>query len=805
LAEEIRDYFEISYVPPGRMSAGMSCKITIKFTPQINQNIIDRFSVLAETGRIDIPLECTYKKSVVKVTEPLINFSKVIYGEDCTKKIILENVGALPTNIKIKNARGDTLKDRTETMSAYSRIQSVNQSQKRSNIDEDDNGSKGSQSQMDDFGAEEDIEEKKDVDILDQLKFNKSNRIGGYTTLEIPIKYEPKEIRKWSTTLTITFENFMDSPPIQIELVGECIDLPIYIEKPLYDMQICLMNHIYREKLIFYNRSNTAMKIQIAAPPETKKFFIFNPSFGYIQGENSLQIWLKLVLNKEIFNMCAKFMKKPNELIVPLKLIGAEQKLPVEFKVRVRITLDSFDIAPSLVDFDLMYDNMGKKVPVVFENKSELPQEIYFYPLPKAIVFQPFLIPIKIKPLEKFIVNFIYRAREIKNDENFIRAKIITGNISTREIKIPYKSMVYKAPLRFSSLKIDFPVLQINESCNEIINIRNISNKDYICEFFMPYYELCGLKLTPMVFNLYSGKSIEIIIEFFSFMKLLEAFTTAELDERYNKDPSHNFELRKQLKEQTQTNSEFDDAKAITDADKGGKKDAQKAAPPKADPKKGGKPTKQQEEEEIERLRLEEEDRLKLEEEAAKKQLLIDAFDEKSELAKLGGVFHEFKPGQQKHSQHYKWLIPCYFKPMKEPETSRSALFLEINTVSISKMLIADRDIIDFGEIAVGFRKVEELLITNKGENNADLRMDLLPFFGGFNVLNALRTIPPGKTRNIVIQFEPHNQQVFEETLRIFSSESSVSVKLRGTSVRPEVFFSFFKSDRCCWTLRAGF
>jgi hypothetical protein len=214
LAEEIRDYFEISYVPPGRMSAGMSCKITIKFTPQINQNIIDRFSVLAETGRIDIPLECTYKKSVVKVTEPLINFSKVIYGEDCTKKIILENVGALPTNIKIKNARGDTLKDRTETMSAYSRIQSVNQSQKRSNIDEDDNGSKGSQSQMDDFGAEEDIEEKKDVDILDQLKFNKSNRIGGYTTLEIPIKYEPKEIRKWSTTLTITFENFMDSPPI---------------------------------------------------------------------------------------------------------------------------------------------------------------------------------------------------------------------------------------------------------------------------------------------------------------------------------------------------------------------------------------------------------------------------------------------------------------------------------------------------------------------------------------------------------------------------------------------------------------
>ena len=147
---------------------------------------------------------------------------------------------------------------------------------------------------------------------------------------------------------------------------------------------------------------------------------------------------------------------------------------------------------------------------------------------------------------------------------------------------------------------------------------------------------------------------------------------------------------------------------------------------------------------------------------------------------------------------------------MKEPETSRSALFLEINTVSISKMLISDRDVIDFGEIAVGFRRVEEILITNKGENNADLKMDLLPFFGGFNVLNALRTIPPGKTRNIVIQFEPHNQQQFFEWLRIYSSEASVSVQLKGTSVRPEViFFSSLKKGFVgagnwvtrCWVL----
>jgi len=29
--------------------------------------------------------------------------------------------------------------------------------------------------------------------------------------------------------------------------------------------------------------------------------------------------------------------------------------------------------------------------------------------------------------------------------------------------------------------------------------------------------------------------------------------------------------------------------------------------------------------------------------------------------------------------------------------------------------------------------------------------MDLLPLLGGFNVINALRVVPPGKTKNLVI------------------------------------------------------
>ena len=51
------------------------------------------------------------------------------------------------------------------------------------------------------------------------------------------------------------FDIFQHSPPINLIIRGECIEVPIFVEKPLYDFEICLFNHVYREKIIFHNRS----------------------------------------------------------------------------------------------------------------------------------------------------------------------------------------------------------------------------------------------------------------------------------------------------------------------------------------------------------------------------------------------------------------------------------------------------------------------------------------------------------------------------------------------------------------------
>lgn len=107
------------------MSAGIDCKVTIKFTPQLNQNIESSLPLMTGSGRMTIPIRCSYRKAVVAAKSTLINFGDVLFGEDKEMRIELENDGALDTVLKIKDSYGRSLKDKTEAFSALSRQMSV--------------------------------------------------------------------------------------------------------------------------------------------------------------------------------------------------------------------------------------------------------------------------------------------------------------------------------------------------------------------------------------------------------------------------------------------------------------------------------------------------------------------------------------------------------------------------------------------------------------------------------------------------------------------------------------------------------
>jgi hypothetical protein len=54
-------------------------------------------------------------------------------------------------------------------------------------------------------------------------------------------------------------------------------------------------------------------------------------------------------------------------------------------------------------------------------------------------------------------------------------------------------------------------------------------------EIIVPYFEVCGIKLTPVVKVLKPGQVVQIMLEFQSFFKKLKAFTLKDLADKYTR------------------------------------------------------------------------------------------------------------------------------------------------------------------------------------------------------------------------------------------------------------------------------
>jgi hypothetical protein len=167
--------------------------------------------------------------------------------------------------------------------------------------------------------------------------------------------------------------------------------------------------------------------------------------------------------DKDLLTFCSKYLDKSTGILdIPFKLIGADQVMPVPFTIRARMTINTVQITPGKINFGKLYEGTASRMALTCENLSELPQELIFYPLPKEISVELDLIPIKLLPKEKFVTNLIYRSTKIpgvdsRKDEGYLKCKIITGTIATKDIRIPYSCDIHKCPLEFSAMKIDIP------------------------------------------------------------------------------------------------------------------------------------------------------------------------------------------------------------------------------------------------------------------------------------------------------------------------------------------------------------
>ena len=236
-SDNLKQICEAMFTPAGALSPGMSTSFRLGF---ISDNNIDEISgsVKFETpsGFVDIPVLARPPKVEPQITTKAIDFGTQQTGEEASKVIHLENLGALTGQFDL---RIELDPECTQT------------------------------------------------DMLYELSLSPSEggELGAHKTVEITLNFKPKVTGKLVAKLIINVTT-INGECIQmyaIPLKGQTLDLPISVSESEFDMSVCTMGFLYQDQFTISNSAKTVRVITFHVPPEAGQMLQVFPKTGYVQ------------------------------------------------------------------------------------------------------------------------------------------------------------------------------------------------------------------------------------------------------------------------------------------------------------------------------------------------------------------------------------------------------------------------------------------------------------------------------------------------------------------------------------------
>ena len=83
-------------------------------------------------------------------------------------------------------------------------------------------------------------------EFLAQVSFKRTAFIEGYSELKIQLTFVPYKLTEIDRQFTLFLENQDYTEPIPIIVKGRCVDVPIYVEKEEYDLNVLIYDQFYR-------------------------------------------------------------------------------------------------------------------------------------------------------------------------------------------------------------------------------------------------------------------------------------------------------------------------------------------------------------------------------------------------------------------------------------------------------------------------------------------------------------------------------------------------------------------------------
>ena len=333
MPKEIRSFVTLTYKMPGRMSAGLSVTLHVKFEPKTNEDIVSVLPFLAQTGKFSVPIRCTPKKAIPQMSAEEVDFGQVILGERRKKHFFVKNAGAIGFKYEIIPV----------AFTAF-----------------------------DGSGAPT---ERDPGDAASEVKFlNSSGAVEGYSQQSIPVVYEPAAHGSFTMDceVVITFSSGdVENTSMPLRVKGTALQVPIFVGSPIVDFRCCMYDKLYRSTFEVKNRGTIAMKVSVPKSVELGDAVAFHPDMGFVQGSKegnpgSFPIQVKFRPTKAIFEECVRAGfadENTGEISVPVTIKAPDQVLPVVFQLKAKLTTSDIAFDPPEIDFGECYTNQSLVVP----------------------------------------------------------------------------------------------------------------------------------------------------------------------------------------------------------------------------------------------------------------------------------------------------------------------------------------------------------------------------------------------------------------------------------------------------------
>lgn len=755
LDDKVKDFFEIEFVPPGRMSAGVTRYITLWFIPKMSQDIVSTFPILAKTGRIDFPLRCTTKKTILTVTpqdaaaNPIIDFGQVLAGESAQRVLKVKNSGALGAVFTLEPLHEGDLDAENNFLSMISW-----------------------RPEKSDFKE--------------------------HGTTKISFNFTPTVLGNFSTELRLSINNgapgdanFQEEKRVLVQ--GSCLDVPIYVEQEEYDLKMCIYGHTFRENVVVRNRQSVAMKIQVQAsivdgekmPIMIEGEFQLNTTLAYIQGNKEQAIQVKFSPKDGFLDRYPRFRDTsrpgvPGAFRIPMRIVGADQILPVNTALVGTLTSSKLAFLPNILNFGRCTVGTSVACRLIVVNESKLKQRFAFLRLPSYLSIQDVPTDVLeeeaaeqldskdggtiavldgggdgslgvILPGEQRQLIVTYSPEAATELDYKIAFKSITGELCVNDFEVACKGQGAAAALRFSNAQVSMASIPCDATSKESVVVTNTSKVAQMINVLVPPTKISGLLVSPICFTLEPQESKRI-----------------QLDFRPTKDYAN---LLKQVEEEETPEILEGQTPAAAPSPSGNPKNAAASAAAAAAAAETAA---------LEAAKAKEKGNQISPEEYMRQRM--------AEIREYGGRRWE---DPEANTVHCTWRLAIVHKPAgsqleKRKESTGVTFYINVNTCVLPSVLSLDPQHLDFGEVTAGQRHILPVTITNLSPNEGlqELRMEALPENQCFTVLNAPRTVG-AKPFQFLVEFKPQLVQIYQSTLQLRTQNTRVQVPLRGKGVRP--------------------